>query len=113
MALDLCIETYGAMGASLDLQMAKSLLLTSSSLRPSVRRERSNPNSVGQLPHPAFVASVKRAADRLPIDEAHALWLVDVCGHDYIGAAAESGVDRERFAERVATARRRIRREVG
>ncbi len=50
------------------------------------------------------------AADRLPLDQAHALWLVDVCGLPYAQAANETGITPKRFAKRLHAARSTIRK---
>lgn len=57
-----------------------------------------------------FDASVRAAADRLPAEQAHALWLVDVCRASYTQGALETGTSPDRFARRVHAARSNIRR---
>ena len=55
---------------------------------------------------------MRHATDRLPLDQAHALWLVDVCGLTYAEAAAETGITPKRFAKGLHTARTTIRKAV-
>ena len=62
--------------------------------------------------HETFETSVRYATDRLPFDMAHAVWLVDVCGLTYADAAAETGTNPKRFANRLHTARTTIRKAV-
>ncbi|MFT4595765.1 MAG: DNA-directed RNA polymerase specialized sigma24 family protein [Paracrocinitomix sp.] len=38
----------------------------------------------------AFVNQVRNATERLPLDQAHALWLVDECGCSYDQVAHET-----------------------
>ena len=64
------------------------------------RRSPSRPTSSGD----ALLA----AADQLPIQQAQALWLVDVCALSYAEAAAEAGVDPPILAGRLHRARRQI-----
>lgn len=60
----------------------------------------------------AFAHDVRVAADRLPFRQAHAVWLIDVCGLTYAEAATEIGTTPERFAKRLHTARTTIRKAV-
>lgn len=60
----------------------------------------------------AFAHDVRAAADRLPFRQAHAVWLVDVCGLTYAEAATEIGTTPERFAKRLHAARTTIRKAV-
>jgi DNA-directed RNA polymerase specialized sigma24 family protein len=57
-----------------------------------------------------LVERVRAAADQLPVEQAHALWLVDVCGATYAEGATEIGVTPTAFASRVHSARDAIRR---
>ena len=55
---------------------------------------------------------MRHATDRLPPDQARALWLVDVCGLTYAQAAVETATTPKRFANRLHTARTTIRKAV-
>ncbi|MFT4989112.1 MAG: DNA-directed RNA polymerase specialized sigma24 family protein [Acidimicrobiales bacterium] len=57
----------------------------------------------------AFVNQVRNATERLPLDQAHALWLVDECGCSYDQVAHETNTYRTTIAERVANGRHFIR----
>ena len=74
------------------------------------RRRRTSPTDSGPAQHDTFGAAVRHAADRLPLDQAHALWLVDVCGLTYAQAADETGITPKRFAKRLHAARSTIRK---
>lgn len=76
------------------------------------RRRRTAPPTPTPVGHETFDAAVRHATDRLPLDQAHALWLVDVCGLTYAEAAAETGITPKRFAKRLHTARTTIRKAV-
>lgn len=54
-------------------------------------------------------ARVRAATASLPFEEAHAIWLVDVCGCSYADAAIQSCTDVESIRRRVDQGRRRVR----
>ena len=56
--------------------------------------------------------AVLAAVDTLPIDQAHALWLVDVFGCSYLQAAIETGADELATAQRVRSGRETVRSQV-
>ncbi len=56
-----------------------------------------------------FHDAVRFSADRLPLAQAHALWLVDVCHTTYTQGAIETGTTPKRFAKRAHVARTTIR----
>lgn len=99
MALDMCVETYGAAVHIFDAIVGSGILL------------RSKPGEQRTVPAPPSIldARVRAAADRLPFIEAQALWLVDVCGCSYDHAADVVGIERHVFASRVRDARRAVR----
>ena len=74
------------------------------------RRRRTVPRDLRRGGHETFEAAVREATDCLPLDQAHALWLVEVCGLTYAEAAAETGTKPRRFAKRLRTARTTIRK---
>lgn len=76
------------------------------------RRRRTTPTDASPVVHETFDAAVRNATDRLPIDQAHALWLVDVCGLTYAQAANETGITPRRFTKRLHAARSTIRKAV-
>lgn len=100
MALDICVETYGAAVHIFDAIVGSGILL-----RGKDGERRAMPEVVA----PTFDARVRFAADGLPFAEAQALWLVDVCACSYGEAADMAGVDREVFSSRVRSARRAVR----
>jgi predicted DNA-binding protein (UPF0251 family) len=57
----------------------------------------------------AFVNQVRNATERLPFDQAHALWLVDVCGCTYDQVAHETNTSRTTIAGRVDNGRQSVR----
>ena len=119
MTLNLCFESYGAAVHVMDSLLGVSAEQASRPLRharfrrSAVRHEQ--PDSNQPSPDPArpvsaaFVNQVRGAANAMPFEQAHALWLVDVCQVSYDQAATESGVARDEFAARVAAGRRFIR----
>lgn len=72
------------------------------------RRLRTASSHSGPTEHETFDAAVRHAADRLPFEQAHALWLIDVCGLTYAQAAEETGITPKRFARRLHAARTTI-----
>lgn len=56
--------------------------------------------------------SIRTAASQLPIREAEAIWLVDVCGCSYTQAAAEARTSPQTIACLVSRARPAIRRNM-
>lgn len=133
--LNMCLESYAAavhvmdalMGASAErthrpLRHARRFLgaarvaplegwgvvasssLGSNALMPTVVDQSSADDSIV-----AFANQVRKATERLPFDQAYALWLVDVCGCTYDQAANETNTSRTTVAERVADGRRFVR----
>lgn len=78
----------------------------------AIRLRPTSPTDSGPEEHDTFDAAVRHAADRLPLEQAHALWLVDVCGLTYTQAANETGTTPKRFAKRLHAARSTIRKAV-
>ncbi len=76
------------------------------------RRRRSERPDPSPAYHETFEAAVRHATDRLPLDQARALWLVDVCDLTYAQAATETGTTPKRFATRLHAARTTIRKAV-
>ena len=66
------------------------------------------PQQLHRTPNTGFGDAVREAADRLPIKQAEAVWLVDVCGLSYADAASAAGVSRDTLARRLHRARRFI-----
>ena len=87
-------------------------LQTSAWASTAFPRRRTAPPNPSPADHETFDAAVRNATDRLPLDQAHALWLVDVCGLTYAQAADETGITPERFAKRLHAARISIRKAV-
>ncbi|MDW3221020.1 MAG: hypothetical protein R8F63_20645 [Acidimicrobiales bacterium] len=58
------------------------------------------------------ISPTSAACSTLPLDQTHALWLVDVCGLTYAHAAAENGTNPRRFAKTLHAARTTIRKAV-
>ncbi len=85
-------------------------LQTSAWASTAFPRRRTSPTDSGPAEHDTFDAAVHHAADRLPLEQAHALWLVDVCGLTYAQAANETGTTPKRFAKRLHAARSTIRK---
>lgn len=117
MAIDLCLE-----GAGWLLMMVDTSAPGVAGLLP----RRSAPTAVAPQPtgttrpKTSVAASpndrrqqVRMAAAELPIDQARAIWLVDVCGCRYDDAAAALQIDRDDLAARVAMGRRAIVSSVG
>ena len=118
MALDLCLEGAGWLLMMVDTNApgVAGFLPRRSSPTAAV------PSQVEFAPEPkTSVAAgpidrrqqVRMAAAELPIDQARAVWLVDVCGYRYDDAAAALRVDRTDIAARVAMGRRAIMSSVG
>lgn len=64
------------------------------------------------MPSAASAAEVRAVAAGLPIEQAGAVWLIDVCGCSYDAAAAALDVPRDELAATVSAARRAIRNGV-
>ena len=96
-------------GCLLDASWLQTSAWASTAFPP---RRRTAPPTPSPAEHETFDAAVRHATDRLPLDQAHALWLVDVCGLTYAQAAAETGTNPKRFAKRLHTARTTIRKAV-
>lgn len=104
MAIDLCIEGSGWVihaidGASNALTVLRRFTAfthrPATSVLPCDRAEQT-----------------RRAASQLPIDQAQAIWLVDVCGYSYSAAADVIDADHETVAARVSRGRQNIRQRV-
>ena len=94
MAIEMCVETYGAAVHLMDRMFLDSWFRqTVASVRPATRF------STGE---------VVEATERLDARSARAVWLVDVCGADYATASAELRMHRDRFAPLLADARRQM-----
>lgn len=105
MSIDLCQASLFELGCLIDALEWVPTSTWLASPGPSRRRRRAQ--------HPGdFTASVRAAADDLPLELAQALWLVDVCGCTYANGAGEVGIDRAAFATRVRDARQSIHRAV-
>jgi hypothetical protein len=59
------------------------------------------------------VPTAREAAGELPMEQAAAVWLVDICGSSYADAAVELGCSREVIATSVAAGRVQIRQRLG
>lgn len=118
MAIDLCLE-----GAGWLLMMVDTSAPGVAGLLPrrSVPTAAAPPNPRGATGPKTSVAAgpndrrqqVRMAAAELPIDQARAIWLVDVCGCRYDDAAAALQIDRDDLAARIAMGRRAIVSSVG
>lgn len=97
---ELCAGVVIDSGCVLELTAAHS----SSWLTRPVRPHSEPPNG------PSVVAD---AVAELPAVEAHALWLVDVCGCSYLEGALEMRIDRDTFSRHVRSGRRRLRHLLG
>ena len=94
MAVDLCVETYGAAVHLMDRVLLDSWFRqTVASIRPATWFS---------------TDEVVEATEQLDVRAARAVWLVDVCGADYATASAELRTSRERFAPLLADARRQM-----
>ena len=102
MTVELCHAGIFELGCLIDL----SWIQTSAWLTTAVPSRR--PTTA--ITDDAFVERVRAAADQLAVEQAHALWLVDVCGATYDEGATEIGVTPTTFASRVHSARDTIRR---
>lgn len=109
MTAELCHLGLIDIGCMLDASWLQSSAWASAAFP---RRRRSAPPDPRLAEHEPFETAVRHATDRLPLDQAHALWLVDVCGLTYADAAAETHTTPKRFAKRLHTARTTIRKAV-
>ena len=109
MSAELCHLGLIEIGCLLDASWLQTSAWASTAIP---RRRRTAPPTPSPAEHETFDAAVRHATDRLPLDQAHALWLVDVCGLTYAQAAAETGTNPKRFAKRLHTARTTIRKAV-
>lgn len=110
MAIDLCIESAGWVAQFVEASVVHPIL----PLRRSVSRVAQTSTVEHHEPddRSATVAVIREAASDLPIDQAKALWLIDVCGCGYDEAAETLGVDRAELAGRIGDARRAIRHSI-
>ena len=107
MALDLCLEGAGWLVMMMDTN-------ASDVARFFRRPAPVSPTVVIPPAEPTAAIDERRdrhraAAASLPIREAQAIFLVDVCGYDYDRAAAALNTDRDDIAVRVGVGRRAIR----
>ncbi len=107
MTAELCHLGLIEIGYLLDAGWLQTSAWASTAFPPRLGPAPPDPRPVG---HETFEAAVHHAADRLPLDQAHALWLVDVCGLPYAQAATETGITPKRFAKRLHAARSTIRK---
>lgn len=113
MALDLCIE-----GAGWLLMMVDTNAPDMARFLP--RRSAATPAPIpAATPKTAVAASpddrrqrVRTAAAELPLDQARAVWLVDVCGYRYAQAADALAIDSSEVAARLAAGRQTIRSSI-
>lgn len=73
---------------------------------------RPDPAAPAQVVDVEFESAVRDALPSLTIDEASALWLVDVCGVSYAEAADSMGCSKRAIERSVTNGRRRIRDSV-
>lgn len=111
MALDLCLESAGWVAQYIEANAANPLTMLRWSSKTDGRSTETTSSSVQPGPDigPVDEITVRQAAAGLPIDQAKAVWLVDVCGYRYSEAAASVGVNRIEMAERINAARQSIR----
>lgn len=107
MTAELCHLGLIDIGCLLDASLLQTSAWATTTFPP---RRRSAPRDLSPAEHDTFEAAVRHAADRLPLDQTHAVWLVDVCGLTYAEAAAETRTTPNRFAKRLHTARTTIRK---
>jgi DNA-directed RNA polymerase specialized sigma24 family protein len=108
MPVDVCVESYAAFVHAVD-----ALLSTTWFMHTRVASANgSDPTWLRSEffdSRRSFTDLVRQQVDALPIEQAHALWLVDVCDCSYEQAAAEIGASVPVIAGRVRSARRQIR----
>lgn len=105
MAIELCIEGSGWMLHAID-GGASNMMTALRQFLPFAPR-----STVVNAPADR-AEQTRRAAAELPIDQARAIWLVDVCGYCYADAAAVIDDDLETVAALVGHGRQAIRRQV-
>lgn len=111
MAIDLCIEgagwvVYAIDGGVSDLLSTIRSFVTNSSPRDGSSSEVSN-TATGTLSTPVHVAAAE-----LPLEQATAIWFVDVCGYSYAEAGTAIGVSRETIEHWIREGRQSIRLRV-
>ena len=109
MTAELCHLGLIDIGCLLDASWFKASTWAGTAFPP---RRRNAPTDPSPAEHETFESAVRHATDRLPLDQAHAVWLVDVCGLTYAEAAAETDTNPKRFTKRLHTARTNIRKAV-
>lgn len=119
MTLNLCLESYGAAVHVMDSLLGVSaeqarrplrqVRLARSSVRYSSPGAKQITPQLDDAEAESFTRQVRAAAESMPFEQAHALWLVDVCRCSYDQAAAEVAVSRDELAGRVAGGRSFIR----
>ncbi len=104
MSAELCHAGLLELGCLIDLSWIQTSAWLATAI-PAGQTPRASPNG-------GFADAVLEAADLLPADQAHALWLVDVCGCSYAQGAAETETTPGKFGRRVRSARNKIHRAV-
>lgn len=112
MAIDLCIESAGWVAQFVEANAGHSI----PPLRRSLRSRSLTTETTASITSPAAFdegpsteALIRTTAAELPIDQARAIWLIDMCGCSYDEAAATMGVTRDELATEVTSARQAIR----
>ena len=102
MTLNICIDSYGVALHLMDVMFATGMCHPSTA---ASERECPMVDDFGD----GFDVRVRSAVDELPIEQAQAVWLVDVCSCSYDEAAREVGISRTQLCARVAEGRRFVR----
>ncbi len=119
MAIDLCIESAGWVAHFVEANVGHSFL----PLRHGARMRQTADETAANPPVDIDIdtntdtkdqpldaaAQIRAVAADLPIEQATAVWLIDMCGCSYDVAAAALGVSRDELAAQVTEARRTIR----
>lgn len=100
MAIELCLEASGFVVQAIEVGWVDHTVM-----RHLSRRFQAADDRVDEL-------DVNVLADRLPIEQATAVWLVDVCGADYRTGATEMRTSHDQFTRLVSGARQSIRAEL-
>jgi len=102
--IHLCAIAVSDLGCVVDLACASGSTWLAPVTGPRRRR--------GPSSDEAFADAVFVAVDTLPIDQAQALWLVDVCGCSYQQAAIEASANQAAIARRVRRGRETVRHRI-
>ena len=119
MAIDLCIESAGWVAHFVEANVGHSFLplrhgarmrqtADETAANPPVDIDTNTDTDTKDQPLDA-AAQIRAVAADLPIEQATAVWLIDMCGYSYDVAAAALGVSRDELAAQVTEARRTIR----